>query len=97
MFLQPFLSYQATRTVTLNVNSETTANWEAHGDDRWTVPVLFAVSKLNKFGTLPASYQLGLAYFPEHPDQVVSERGVGNLGPTWNIRAAVVILLPETK
>ena len=86
MFLQPFLAYQATKTVTLNVNSETTANWEAH-DDRWTVPVLFAVSKLNKFGPFPASYQLGLAFFPKHPD----------LGPTWNIRAAVVVLLPEKK
>lgn len=87
MFLQPFLAYQATRTLTLSVNSETTANWEAHGDDRWTVPVLFQVSKLNKFATIPASYQLGLSVFPAHPD----------LGPTWNIRAAVVLLLPEKK
>jgi hypothetical protein len=87
MFLQPFLAYQATRTLTLTVNSETTANWEAHGDDRWTVPVLFQASKLDKLGPFPASYQLGLSFFPEHPD----------IGPTWNIRAAVVLLLPEKK
>jgi hypothetical protein len=87
MFLQPFLAYQATRTITLTVNSETTGNWEAHGDDRWTVPVLFEIAKLDKFGPFPASYQLGYAFFPEHPD----------LGPTWNIRGAVIILLPERK
>ncbi len=87
MFLQPFLAYQATRTLTLTVNSETTGNWEAHSDDRWTVPLLGEVSKLDKFGSFPASYQLGLAWFAAHPD----------LGPTWSIRAAVVILLPEKK
>jgi hypothetical protein len=87
MFLQPFVAYQATRTITLSVNSETTANWEAHGDDRWTVPILFQVSKLNRFGPFPASYFLGLSVFPAHPD----------LGPTWNIRAAVVLLLPAKK
>jgi hypothetical protein len=87
LFLQPFLAYQATRTLTLTVNSETTGNWEAHGDDRWTVPLLGEISKLDKFGPFPASYQLGLSWFPEHPD----------LGPTWNIRAAVILLLPERK
>src|SRR5262245_1989739 len=87
MFLQPFLAYQATHTVTLTLNSETTANWEAHGDDRWTVPILGEIAKLDKFGPFPASYQLGLAWFPEHPE----------IGPSWNIRGAVIILLPERK
>ena len=87
MFLQPFLAYQATRTVTLTLNSETTGNWEAHGDDRWTVPILLEIAKLNKFATFPASYQLGAAWFAAHPD----------VGPSWNIRAAVIILLPEKK
>ena len=85
MFLQPFVAYQATHTLTLTVTSETTGNWEAQGDDRWTVPLLFQAAKLDKFGPFPASYQLGYAFFPLHPD----------LGPTWNIRAAVVILLPK--
>jgi hypothetical protein len=87
MFLQPFIAYQKTKTLTLTVTSETTGNWEAQGGDRWTVPVLFSASKLNKFGPFPASYQLGFAFFPQHPD----------LGPMWNIRAAVVILLPKKK
>jgi len=87
MFLQPFLAYQKTKTLTLNVTSEMTGNWEAQGDGRWTVPILFSFSKLNKFGPFPASYQLGYAFFPAHPD----------LGPTWNVRAAVVLLLPKKK
>ena len=37
MFLQPFLAYQATHTVTLTVQSEMTANWEAD-DQKWTDP-----------------------------------------------------------
>src|SRR6185295_670712 len=52
MFLQPFLSYQATRTVTLTAQSEMTANWEAD-DKQWTVPLNFIVSKLSSFGTFP--------------------------------------------
>jgi hypothetical protein len=50
MFLQPFVAYQATKTVTYTVTSESTANWEAAGGDRWTVPLLGEISKLDKFG-----------------------------------------------
>jgi len=87
MFLQPFLAYQATHTLTLHVESESTANWEAHGSDRWTVPAIFEVWKLDKFGPFPASYQLSWGWFPAHPE----------IGPSWLIRAAVVVLLPEKK
>jgi hypothetical protein len=38
MFLQPFLSCQATGTLTLTLQSQTTANWEVE-EGRWTVPV----------------------------------------------------------
>jgi len=85
MFLQPFLSYQATRTITLTVQSETTANWEVD-QDRWTVPINVVVSKLSSFGTFPASYQVGFGAFPVHPEA----------GPSWKVRAAIVILLPRS-
>lgn len=85
MFLQPFLAYQATHTVTITIQSEMTANWDAD-DDRWTVPVNVSVSKLSSFGAFPASYQIGFGGFPAHPD----------VGPSWKIRAAIVILLPRT-
>jgi hypothetical protein len=84
MFLQPFLSYQATRTITLTAQSETTANWAVE-EDRWTVPINVIVSKLSSFGTFPASYQLGVGAFPVHPD----------VGPSWKVRGAIVVLLPR--
>jgi len=51
MFLQPFLAYQTTRTVTLTVQSETTANWEAENDDTWTVPVNFLIATRHLVGS----------------------------------------------
>jgi hypothetical protein len=84
MFLQPFLSYQATRTLTLTLQSETTANWEVD-EDRWTVPINVVLSKLSSFGTFPASYQVGFGGFPAHPE----------VGPSWKVRGAIVILLPR--
>jgi hypothetical protein len=84
MFLQPFVSYQVTHTVTLTAQSEMTANWEVD-QDRWTVPINLIVSKLSSFGTFPASYQVGVGAFPVHPE----------IGPSWKIRAAIVILLPR--
>ena len=86
MFLQPFVSYQATRTITLTAQSETTANWEVD-DERWTVPINVVVSKLSSFGTFPASYQVGFGAFAVHPE----------IGPSWKLRAAIVILLPRAK
>ena len=86
MFLQPFLAYQATHTVTLTAQSEMTANWDA-ADEQWTVPINIIVSKLSSFGVFPASYQFGFGMFPVHPD----------VGPSWKIRAAIVILLPRAR
>src|SRR5262245_56430821 len=58
MFLQPFLSHQATHTITLTVQSESTANWNA-SEQKWTVPINVVIAKLSSFGTFPASYQPG--------------------------------------
>ena len=84
MFIQPFVAYQATRTITLTLQSESTANWEVD-EDRWTVPINFLVGKLASFGAFPASYQLGFGGFVSHPE----------VGPSWKIRGAIVILLPR--
>ncbi|MGE5832945.1 MAG: transporter [Acidobacteriota bacterium] len=84
MFLQPFLSYQATKTLTLTLQSETSANWEID-DGRWTIPINVVVSKLSTFGSFPASYQFGFGGFAVHPDT----------GPSWKVRSAIVILLPR--
>jgi hypothetical protein len=84
MFLQPFLAYQATRTVTFTLQSESSANWEVD-EGRWTVPINVLVSKLSTFGVFPASYQVGVGGFAVHPD----------LGPSWRVRGAIVVLLPR--
>jgi len=84
MFFQPFFAYQAARTLTVTLQSESTANWEVD-QGRWTVPINLILSKLSSFGVFPASYQLGFGGFAVHPD----------VGPSWKIRAAIVILLPR--
>ncbi len=84
MVLQPFLACQATRTITLTVQSETTANWKTD-EKKFTVPINFLVSKLSSFGMFPASYQLGFGVFPAHPDS----------GPSWKIRGAIALMLPR--
>lgn len=83
MFFQPFFAYQATRAVTLSVNSESIANWKA-ADDKWTVPIVFTVSRLSSFGFLPASYKLGWGVFAAHPE----------IGPTWKLRSEITLLFP---
>jgi hypothetical protein len=85
MFLQPFLAYQANKTVTLTIQSETIGDWEARHSDRWTVPINLLASKISKLGLIPASYQLGVGDFVAHPD----------IGPSWQLRVAVILLLPE--
>ena len=85
MFPQPFLAYQATKTVTLTLQSETTANWEADAQ-KLTVPLNVIVSKISSFGPFPASYGIG-GGFAVHPD----------VGPSWKIRAIVTLLLPRTR
>lgn len=88
MFLQPILAYQATKTITVTLQSETVANWEAEDDDdTWTVPINFLVSKISSFGQFPASYMLGVGYFPEHPAT----------GPSWKLRGMITLLLPRTR
>ena len=84
MFLQPFVAYQASRTVTVTVLNETTANWKVD-EGRWTVPLTVMFAKLSSFGTFPASYQVGGGAFLVHPDT----------GPSWRVRGAIVVLLPR--
>src|SRR6185369_14863069 len=67
-FVLPFLAYQANKTVTLTIQSETIGDWEARHSDRWTVPINLLASKISKLGLIPASYQLGLGDFVAHPD-----------------------------
>jgi hypothetical protein len=86
MFVQPFLAYTTKKALTLTVQSESVGNFEAD-TQKWTVPINFLLAKVASFGTFPASYQVGFGVFPVHPD----------VGPSWKIRGAIVILLPRKK
>jgi hypothetical protein len=61
-------------------------NWNAE-TQRWTIPINALVAKLSSFGVFPASYQFGFGAFPLQPD----------LGPSWKIRGAIVVLLPRQR
>jgi len=84
MFLQPFVAYNTKSLWTFTLQSEMTANWKAE-EKRWTVPVNVLVAKLSSFGPFPASYQFGIGAFAASPE----------VGPSWKIRSAIVLLLPR--
>lgn len=83
-FLQPFFAVTNRNAVTLTIQSESTANWEASSGNEWTIPVSVQVSKLAKFGPFPGSYAGGAGVYLDAPDG----------GPEWKIRTAITILLP---
>lgn len=82
--LQPFVTFGATKTVTLTLNSEANANWQADSGDEWTVPVQLFVSKIVKLGHQPLSVQIGGGWFAEKPDG----------GPDWRLRSGITLLIP---
>jgi hypothetical protein len=86
-FMQPFLAYTTKSAVTFTLQSQSTYNWEAASDQRWTVPINFLVSKLTKLGPFPFSIQGGGGYYAAHPDA----------GPKWRMQLAFIVLLPVAK
>lgn len=86
MFVQPFLAYTTKTNVTLTIQSESVGNFQANAD-QWTVPINVIVSKVASFGTFPASYQVGFGGYAIHPE----------IGPSWKIRGAIVLLLPKRR
>jgi hypothetical protein len=86
MFVQPFLAYTTTKALTITLQSESVGNFNAD-DEQWTVPINLLVSKVATFGTFPASYQVGFGGYAVHPE----------VGPSWKIRGAIVLLLPRRR
>lgn len=86
MFLQPFVAYTTKKAVTLSLNAEAVANWEAT-DHQWTIPINVSIAKLSSFGPFPASYQVGAGIYAAGPEG----------GPTWQLRSVIVILLPRRR
>ena len=86
-FLQPFFAVKAANGMNWTLQSESTANWQSPDGEEWTIPVNFVVSKVSKFGPIPASYALGAGVFAEAPSG----------GPEWKLRTVVTLLLPSRK
>jgi hypothetical protein len=87
-YFQPFFTHTSKKAVTLGINSETIANWEADSSQTWTVPVNIFASKVTKLGPFPFSIQGGVGYYFESPD----------IGPSgWQLRMNFTVILPKGK
>jgi len=62
-----------------------TADWEAKGGQRWTVPLGGGVGKLFRLGKLPIDTTLEAFWNVEHPDYAAD----------WQLRFRVTFLLPR--
>jgi hypothetical protein len=83
--LQPFLNYNFAGGLYLNSAPIITANWEASGSQRWTVPLGGGVGKIFHFGRLPVNTQLGAYWNVVAPDN----------GPDWQLRFQVQLMFPK--
>jgi hypothetical protein len=87
-FFQPFIAWTRPSGVTLTLQSESIANWNAGTDsDRWTIPINATVSKVTTLGPFPFSVLGGAGVYVASPDS----------GPDWKLRVAFTLILPSKK
>jgi hypothetical protein len=86
MTLQPFLNYNLPKGWYLTTAPVITANWEADGDNRWTVPLGGGVGRLFEIGHQPVNAQLSAYYNVVTPDDT---------GADWQLRAQFTFLFPK--
>ena len=87
-FFQPFIAWTRPSGVTLTLQSESIANWNAGTDsDRWTIPINATVSKVTTLGPFPFSVLGGAGVYVASPDS----------GPDWKLRVAFTLILPGKK
>jgi hypothetical protein len=87
MQLQPEINYtfKANANRYLSFSPTITANWEASGSDRWTVPISLGFGQLVKVGKQSVNLQ-ATAYY-----NVVAPPGAGN----WTLELLVQLLFPQ--
>jgi hypothetical protein len=87
MTIQPFVNYNFPKGYYLATSPIVTANWEAAGDDTWTVPIGGGGGRLMRFGKLPVNLQAQAFYNVVKPDEA----------PTadWTLRLQVQFLFPK--
>jgi hypothetical protein len=81
-FLQPFLSMSLGQGRTVSFSLESTRDWE---NEPWTVPFNMGFSKVTRIGKQLVSYQAGVRYFVEAPDN----------GPKLGLRATFTLPYPR--
>jgi hypothetical protein len=87
-YFQPVLAYSTHAGVTMSFGTETIADWNAKkADDRWSVPITAAVSKIVRFGPNPMSVQVGAGYYVAKP----------TYGPSWQLRTTFTLLMPRAR
>ncbi len=87
MQVQPEINYnfRANPNRYLSFSPTITANWQAGGDERWTVPVSLGIGQLVKFGRQSVNLQ-ATAYY-----NVVAPAGSGN----WTLELLLQFLYPQ--
>jgi hypothetical protein len=85
MLLQPIVNYNLPGGWYVNSVPYITADWEARGSDRWTVPIGGGVGRIIRIGALPLGVDLGAYYNVVRPDN----------GAEWQLRARVNFLFPR--
>lgn len=83
--VQPFINYNFDKGWYFSSSPIITANWEADGDDRWTVPVGGGFGRIFKIGKQPMNAQMGAYYNMEKPDGAAD----------WNLRFQMQFMFPK--
>jgi hypothetical protein len=82
--VQPFWSYRLEKGWSVLVSPPITANWR--GEDRWTVPISFGVSKLVRFSGKPVTFGVEAAHYTVRTSAS---------GPRWALRFNTKFVLPR--
>jgi len=83
--VEPFINYNLEKGLYLTTAPEMTVNWEAKGQNQWTVPMGGGVGKIFHFGRLPVNTQLSAYYNVARPD----------FAPNWLFRLQVQLMFPK--
>ncbi len=86
MTVQPFINYNLEDGWYLAYSPIITANWSAKSSQVWTVPLGGAVGKVFRVGKVPFNANLGYYRNVIRPD---------NIGPEYQIRFQIALLLPS--
>jgi hypothetical protein len=82
-FLQPFANYNLGSGLAVGVSMEASANWKA--EEKWTVPLLFLVSKVTLLGKRPVNLLVAAGPMVASPAA----------GANWRFRVAAIFLFPR--